>query len=99
MANTEHYEYPADVWRILILSMYDSRSTLASADIATEQLRLLDETNLEHPQVKVLKLISSCNDLDVIHRTCANELGLTEKVAELDAWIANKARRKAENGG
>lgn len=94
MENTEGpYEYPPSVWHILMLSMYESRSTYAISDIAEEQLRLL-ETNPEHPQVKVLKLISSCNDLDVIHRTCANELGMTEKVKELDAWIARKPKRR-----
>ena len=85
-------KYPDSLWRILMRDLHDHRSMTVITDVAHDCLQLYADK--EHPQAKVLKLISSCNDLDVIHRTCANELGLTEKVKELDAWIARKPKRR-----
>jgi hypothetical protein len=83
------------MWEALMQKMLASQSLIHVNWSAEDALKLV----MSSAQYSVLVSLRDANDLDVVHRTCANELGLTEKVAELDAWIANKARRKAENGG
>lgn len=79
-------------WCALMTRVLNNASTLACNFLAEDYLQYLNK-DPEHQQCKTLKLIKETFDLDIIHREAASQLGMTEKVAELDAWISKKKPR------
>lgn len=87
--------FPADEWEIMMYDMYDCRSVLYCERRCEDWLAQLNDVNTE--QGKAMTIIKETNSLDVIHRTAANELGMEDRVAMLDRWIADKDKPKSND--